>query len=172
MRSNLCCWTQFFAVCTYICIFTPAVDPLLLECTTDGSRTHVTIDCQSNRPPVRTMCSFDGGLEHQCKWLVNFKLSRCPPFVDINILHTLYYTGDLPISVNLRTFTPGNHTLRIIITDTVALTAQNTIEYLLENDTRPSNCEWFTHIFCTACIYFNTIKYLAIIHGLGTLDVA
>jgi len=45
------------------------VDPLLLECTTDGSHTHVTIDCQSNRPPVTTMCSFDGGLEHQCKWL-------------------------------------------------------------------------------------------------------
>ena len=73
----------------------PAADPLLLECATDGSRTHVTIDCRSNRPPVTTMCSFDGGVEHQCKWLNSITtdvevyarilfchvISRCSPFV-------------------------------------------------------------------------------------------
>jgi len=65
-------------------------------------------------------------------------------------------TGDLPISVNLRTFTPGNHTIRIIITDTVALTAQDTIEYLLENDTRPSNSEFFLHLL--GCLYINKLE--------------
>jgi len=69
---------------------------------------------------------------------------------------TLYFTGDLPISVNLRTFAPGNHTLRIIITDTVALTAQDMIEYLLENDTRPSSSEWI-YMYLLYCLY-NTSK--------------
>ena len=46
-----------------------AVHPLLLECSSEGSGSEVTIDCRTNRPPASTLCSFDGGLSHQCKKL-------------------------------------------------------------------------------------------------------
>ena len=45
----------------------PAVDPLLLECSSSGTETQITVDCRTNRPPATITCSFDGELEHPCK---------------------------------------------------------------------------------------------------------
>ena len=55
-------------------VFCIAVDPLLLECSAEGSGSEVTITCQTNRPPASTLCSFDGGLTHSCG--ENFKLAK------------------------------------------------------------------------------------------------
>ena len=50
--------------------FWSTVDPLLMECDSEGTGNEVTIDCQTNRPPASVLCSFDGGLVHQCKQLI------------------------------------------------------------------------------------------------------
>ena len=44
-----------------------SAQPLLLECEASTSDGHVTVDCQTNRPPAMTVCSFDDGPEHHCR---------------------------------------------------------------------------------------------------------
>ena len=44
---------------------------LLLECKASRSGDHVVVDCQTNRPPVYVLCTFDDGPKPTCMLLVN-----------------------------------------------------------------------------------------------------
>ena len=50
-----------------LCFMSPA-QPLVLECEARTSSGHIDIDCKTNRPPQITLCSFNGGLKHQCMY--------------------------------------------------------------------------------------------------------
>ena len=52
----------------YIFLVSPA-QPLVLECQARTTSDHIDIDCKTNRPPQTTLCSFNGGLKHQCMQL-------------------------------------------------------------------------------------------------------
>jgi len=59
--------TSLYDSYIYCFLTKPAVDPLLLECSSSGTETQITVDCRTNRPPATITCSFDGELEHPCK---------------------------------------------------------------------------------------------------------
>ena len=146
----------------------PAVDPLLLECSSSGTETQITVDCRTNRPPATITCSFDGELEHPCMcvrkrthlcWLhtvQNFqslhvlmsydRIWNC--FVQRFIISITYWfhTGNWPIVINDRTaFSVGNHSVSIAAADSIGLTAQNVVPFTLGNGTRTNSelvCWW------------------------------
>lgn len=43
-------------------------NPLLVECSAEGSASNKSIDCLINRPIVNSMCTFDDGAQQPCKY--------------------------------------------------------------------------------------------------------
>ena len=64
-RVNVCVFSLIYKIHVYITYH--AAQPLVIDCDSSSSNGHVTIDCQTNRPPVIIMCSFDDGPQHECK---------------------------------------------------------------------------------------------------------
>ena len=60
------------SICGDVCVFlllVSAAQQLVLECEARTTSGHIDIDCKTNRPPQTTLCSFNGGLKHQCMQL-------------------------------------------------------------------------------------------------------
>jgi len=111
----------------YMCTF--SAQPLLLECEKSTSDGHVTVDCQTNRPPVMTVCSFDDGPEHHCM-LHMWKKKK----IFIYRTSTFVCIGKYPLVLNLGVSSPGSHMVRIIVTDDEDFTAEDVTEYFIESD--------------------------------------
>ena len=123
---------------TLLYVYTSTVDPLLLLCGTSGSTTQVKIDCQVSRPAVESLCSFDGGHQHKCKCDQNSWPSGCDCTLSLYwSFHMLIVmaTGEWPMIVNVRSgFSAGNHSVVIMTRDSLGLTANGTVSYLLEEE--------------------------------------
>ena len=137
------------SVCTYF-----AVDPLLLQCETGGSSTQVRIDCKVNRPLVGVFCSFDGSHQHKCESTTRLRLlvyklsivaSKPCIFKDTKtyacnvqitaLLNVTLSTGEWPMVINVQSgLSAGNHSVVISATDTIGLTTNTTVNYILEEE--------------------------------------
>jgi hypothetical protein len=85
--------------------------PLVLECEARTTSDHIDIDCKTNRPPRTTLCSFNGGLKHQCSY---------------------------PVAINRDVSPLGSHTLTIFVEDDEGFQAEETVPYFLEEDSKPT----------------------------------
>ena len=59
--------------------------------------------------------------------------------------------GELPLVVNTQSFSGGSHSVSIIASDESGFTAEDTVEYILQNDTR-TFCKFIVYT-TYQCVY-------------------
>ena len=74
------------------CVLFDTAQPLLIDCESSSSGGHVTVSCQTNRPPVTTMCSFDDGPQHKCVFLPHN--ASIPVITRSEYIHDAYFLFD------------------------------------------------------------------------------
>ena len=125
----------------YICVYyVITAQSLVVECEATTVSNHIDIDCITNRPPQITFCSFNRGPKVNFLSLASSSLHHISHYLCIVCVCFVvyYYTGSYTLAINRDVSPIGNYTLTVFVRDDEGFEADATVQYILEQDSKPT----------------------------------